>query len=95
MMKVSASNRAGMAQVDRYDDWNKLSRCCQLRAASAVSPIGACPDLYQLASLVRCRGGSYKNLDNGCTGSYQRPTIDTNYFPNTKSYVLLVCLAER
>ena len=68
----------------RYYDWNKL-----VAAANSEQLCGfndwRVPDLYQLASLVRCRGGRYQNLDDGCTGSYQRPTIDTNYFPNAQS----------
>ena len=68
----------------RYDDWNRL-----VAAANSEQLCGfndwRVPDLYQLASLVRCRDGRYQNLDDGCTGSYQRPTIDTNYFPNAQS----------
>ena len=69
----------------RYDDWNKL-----ITAANSEQLCGFAgwrvPDLYELASLVRCRGGSYHNLDDGCSGSYQRPTIDTQYFPNTRPH---------
>ena len=69
---------------DRYDDWNTL-----ITAANSEQLCGfndwRVPDLYQLASLVRCRGGRYKNLDAGCDGSYQKPTIDTKYFPNATS----------
>ena len=68
----------------RYDDWNKL-----VDAASSEQLCGFAdwrvPDLYELASLVRCRGGSYQNLGSGCSGSYQKPTIETKYFPNTQS----------
>ena len=68
----------------RYDDWNKL-----VDAANSEQLCGFAdwrvPDLYELASLVRCRGGSYQNLDKGCSGSYQKPTIETKYFPNTQS----------
>ena len=68
----------------RYDDWNKL-----INSANSEQLCGfndwRVSDLYQLASLVRCRGGRYQNLDDGCTGSYKKPTIDTNYFPNTQS----------
>ena len=69
---------------DRYDDWNKLITAANSERLCGFSDWRV-PDLYQLASLVRCRGGSYKNLDKGCSGSYQRPTIDTDYFPNAKS----------
>ena len=68
----------------RYDDWNKLITAANSEQLCGFSDWRV-PDLYQLASLVRCRGGSYKNLDDGCSGSYQRPTIDTKYFPNTQS----------
>ena len=68
----------------RYDDWNKLVDAANSERLCGFSDWRV-PDLYELASLVRCRGGRYKNLDDGCSGSYQRPTIDTNYFPNTKS----------
>ena len=68
----------------RYDDWNKLITAANSEQLCGFSDWRV-PDLYQLASLVRCRGGSYKNLDKGCSGSYQRPTIDTDYFPNAKS----------
>ena len=68
----------------RYDDWNKL-----VDAANSEQLCGFAdwrvPDLYEFASLVRCRGGSYQNLDEGCSGSYQKPTIETKYFPNTQS----------
>ena len=70
----------------RYDDWNKL-----VDAANSEQLCGLAdwrvPDLYELASLVRCRGwfGRYTNLDKGCTGNYQRPTIDTKYFFNAQS----------
>ena len=64
----------------RYDDWNQL-----VDAANSERLCGfddwRVPDLYQLASLVRCRGGSYRNLALACSGSYQKPTIDTKYFP--------------
>ena len=69
---------------DRYDDWNKLVDAANSEQLCGFSDWRV-PDLYQLASLVRCRGGSYKNLDDGCSGSYQRPTIDTDYFPNAQS----------
>ena len=69
---------------DRYDDWNKLVDAANSEQLCGFSDWRV-PDLYQLASLVRCRGGSYKNLDAGCSGSYQRPTIDTDYFPNAQS----------
>ena len=69
---------------ERYDDWNKL-----ITAANSEQLCGFAdwrvPDLYELASLVRCRGGSYQNLNAGCDGGYQKPTIDTEYFPNTHS----------
>ena len=68
----------------RYDDWNKLITAANSEQLCGFSDWRV-PDLYQLASLVRCRGGSYKNLDDGCSGSYQRPTIDTDYFPNAQS----------
>ena len=69
---------------DRYDDWNKLVTAANSEQLCGFSDWRV-PDLYQLASLVRCRGGSYQNLDDGCSGSYQRPTIDTDYFPNAQS----------
>ena len=69
---------------ERYDDWNKLITAANSEQLCGFSDWRV-PDLYQLASLVRCRGGRYQNLDDGCTGSYQRPTIDTDYFPNAQS----------
>ena len=69
---------------DRYDDWNKLVTAANSEQLCGFSDWRV-PDLYQLASLVRCRGGSYQNLDKGCSGSYQSPTIDTDYFPNAQS----------
>ena len=68
----------------RYDDWNKLVDSANSEQLCGFSDWRV-PDLYELASLVRCRGGSYQNLDAGCDGSYQRPTIDTEYFPNAQS----------
>ena len=70
---------------ERYDDWNKLITAANSEQLCGFSDWRV-PDLYQLASLVRCRGGSYQSLDKGCSGSYQRPTIDTQYFPNTGPY---------
>ena len=69
---------------ERYDDWNKLVDAANSDQLCGFSDWRV-PDLYQLASLVRCRGGNYKNLDKGCSGSYQKPTIDTEYFPNAHS----------
>ena len=69
---------------DIYNDWNKLVDAANSDQLCGFSDWRV-PDLYQLASLVRCRGGNYKNLDKGCSGSYQKPTIDTEYFPNTHS----------
>ena len=69
---------------DRYDDWNKLVDAANSEQLCGFSDWRV-PDLYELASLVRCRGGSYQNLDKSCSGSYQKPTIDTKYFPNTQS----------
>ena len=69
---------------DRYDDWDELITAANSEQLCGFSDWRV-PDLYQLASLVRCRGGSYKNLDNGCSGSYQKPTIDTEYFPDATS----------
>ena len=69
---------------NRYDDWNKLITAANSERLCGFSDWRV-PDLYQLASLVRCRGGRYQNLDDGCTGSYKKPTIDTDYFPNAKS----------
>ena len=69
---------------ERYDDWNKLITAANSEQLCGFSDWRV-PDLYELASLVRCRGGSYQNLDAGCDGSYQRPTIDTKYFPNAQS----------
>ena len=67
---------------DRYDDWNKL-----VDAANAEQLCGFAdwrvPDLYELSSLVRCSGGRY-DFGDGCPRGHQRPTIDTNYFPNTQ-----------
>ena len=68
----------------RYDDWNKLITAANSEQLCGFSDWRV-PDLYELASLVRCRGGRYQNLDAGCSGSYQQPTIDTKYFPNAKS----------
>ena len=68
----------------RYDDWNKLVDAANSEQLCGFSDWRV-PDLYELASLVRCRGGRYRNLAKGCSGSYQRPTIDTDYFPNAKS----------
>ena len=68
----------------RHDDWNKLVDSANSEQLCGFSDWRV-SDLYQLASLVRCRGGRYQNLDDGCTGSYKKPTIDTNYFPNTQS----------
>ena len=68
----------------RYNDWDELVGAANYEQLCGFSDWRV-PDLYQLASLVRCRGGSYKNLDNGCSGSYQRPTIDTDYFPDATS----------
>ena len=69
---------------DIYNDWNKLVDAANSDQLCGFSDWRV-PDLYQLASLVRCRGGNYKNLDKGCSGSHQKPTIDTEYFPNTHS----------
>ena len=69
---------------NRHDDWNTLIDAANSEQLCGFSDWRV-PDLYQLASLVRCRGGSYKNLDDGCSGSYQKPTIDTEYFPNAQS----------
>ena len=68
----------------RYDDWDELVEAANSEQLCGFSDWRV-PDLYQLASLVRCRGSNYKNLDAGCSGSYQKPTIDTEYFPNTQS----------
>ena len=68
----------------RYDDWNKLVDAANFEQLCGFADWRV-PDLFELASLVRCRGGSYQNLDDGCSGSYQKPTIDTDYFPNAKS----------
>ena len=43
------------------------------------------PDLYELASLVRCRGGYYKNIKDGCRGHSRGATINIDYFPGTQS----------
>ena len=69
---------------DRYDDWNKLIDSANSEQLCGFSDWRV-PDLYQLASLVRCRGGRYQNLDKGCSGSYQKPAIDTKYLPNAQS----------
>ena len=68
----------------RYGDWNKLVDDANSEQLCGFADWRV-PDLYELASLVRCRGGRYQNLDKGCSGSYQKPTIDTDYFPNAKS----------
>ena len=68
---------------NRYDDWNKLVDAANFEQLCGFADWRV-PDLFELASLVRCRGGSYQNLDDGCSGSYQKPTIDTDYFPNAK-----------
>ena len=70
---------------NRYDDWNKLVDAANSEKLCGFSDWRV-PDLYELASLVRCRGGSYKNLDKGCTGSYQKPTIATDYFSNAQFF---------
>ena len=71
---------------ERYDDWNML-----VNAANSEQLCGffdwRVPDLHQLASLVRCRGSYYESLGVGCSGgigAYGIPTIDTDYFPNTR-----------
>ena len=66
-----------------YDDWNKLVDAANLEQLCGFADWRV-PDLYQLASLVRCRSGNYQNLHKGCTGNYQKPTINVNYFPNTQ-----------
>ena len=68
----------------RHDDWNKLVDSANSEQLCGFSDWRV-PNLYELASLVRCHGGSYQSLDKGCSGSYQKPTIDTDYFPNAKS----------
>ena len=68
----------------RYDDWNKLIDAADSEQLCGFSDWRV-PDLYELASLVRCHGGSHQNLDKGCSGSYQKPAIDTKYFPNAQS----------
>ena len=68
----------------RYNDWDELVGAANYEQLCGFSDWRV-PDLYQLASLVRCRGGRYHNLDEGCDGGYQKPTIDTEYFPNTQS----------
>ena len=47
------------------------------------------PELHELATLVRCAGGHYANLDDGCSGAYQSPTINEDYFPGTLNYSYL------
>ena len=68
----------------RYNDWNEL-----LDEVNGKKLCGyddwRVPTLYELATLVQCKGGRYENLDGGCEGNYQRPTIDTDFFPNTVS----------
>ena len=68
----------------RYDDWDKLVDSANSERLCGFSDWRV-PDLYQLTSLVRCRGGRVQNL-KGCSGRYQRPTIDTDYFPNAQSH---------
>ena len=70
----------------RYDDWNHLVDSANYERLCGFSDWRV-PDLYQLASLLRCRGGRYQNLDDGCAGDYQRPTIDIDYFPNNHKIV--------
>ena len=68
----------------RYNDWDELVGAANYEQLCGFSDWRV-PDLYQLASLVRCRGGRYHNLDEGCDGGYQKPTIDTDYFPDATS----------
>ena len=67
----------------RYSDWNNLLNTANQEWLCGFNDWRV-PDLYELASLVRCRGGRYASLDEGCHGSYKRPTINSEYFPNTK-----------
>ena len=69
-----------------FGDWNRLVDAANSEKLCGFSDWRV-PDLYQLASLVRCRSGRYRNLGNlgyGCTGSYQRPAIAIDYFPNAQ-----------
>ena len=68
----------------RYDDWNELVNATNYEQLCGFSDWRV-PDIYELASLVRCQGGNYENLDEGCEGSYQRPTIDITHFPSAQS----------
>ena len=76
----SRRNRKG----NRYADWNKLVDAVNSERLCGFSDWRV-PDLYELASLVRCHGGRYLNLDEGCKGNYQEPTIFRDYFPNAQS----------
>ena len=71
---------------ERYNDWNMLVNAANSEQLCGFSDWRV-PDLYQLASLVRCRGSYHQSLDDGCsggTGDYRLPTIDTDYFPNSQ-----------
>ena len=69
---------------DRFNDWDKLIAATNSEQLCGFSDWRV-PDLYELASLVRCRDGHYQVIDGGCIGNYRRPTIDINYFPYTGS----------
>ena len=88
-VKNSPGNKYSESRWDgkgkRHDDWNKLVDSANSEQLCGFSDWRV-PNLYELASLVRCHGGSYQSLDKGCSGSYQKPTIDTQYFPNTRPY---------
>ena len=69
---------------DTYDDWDTLVEGSNDEALCGLTGWRV-PTLYELATLVQCRGGVFKSIDDGCGGDYKRPTIDTRYFPNTSS----------
>ena len=48
----------------RYDDWNELVNATNYEQLCGFSDWRV-PDIYELASLVRCQGGNYENLDEG------------------------------
>ena len=72
---------------ERYNDWNKLIDAANYYEKLCGFSDWRVPELYELSSLVRCRGSYHQSLDDGCsggTGDYRLPTIDTDYFPNSQ-----------
>ena len=86
--KYDGSNKLPESRWDgsgnKYRDWTRLVDAANSERLCGFSDWRV-PTLYELASLVRCRSGHYKNLTDGCGGNYQKPTIDSDYFPNTLS----------